>query len=382
MPYKRPTLTELREKNRAQLQSGLRENGTLLRFSNSGVLADVDAGLSHLHYGYLDYIAQQTTPFTSTDEWQAGWAALKGIFQKAAAPASSPAYQITGMAGTVVSVGAILNRGDGYQYRLDNAVIIGPNGKGSGAVTAILPASVDDDICGGSQGNAAAGTCLTLDIAWPGAETEGILLEPATGGTDIEDKQKFRSRMLSAYQNPPQGGSDSDYQKWALTVPGVTRCWVKRHLLGAGSVGVYIMCDDSNKNRQGFPNGTNGISQSDDWGAVRATGDQGRVADSIYPLQPVTARVYVCSPVAREIDFELQGISGADKSVTEAIASAIDQVFVTHGDPRGGAGIALSDLNRAIDNVPGTGGVVLLSPRFNITLDKGELPVRGRIVYL
>jgi uncharacterized phage protein gp47/JayE len=41
----------------------------------------MDAGMSHLHYAYLDYIALQTNPFTATDEWLAGWMALTDIPQ-------------------------------------------------------------------------------------------------------------------------------------------------------------------------------------------------------------------------------------------------------------------------------------------------------------
>ena len=89
MPFKRPTLTELREKNRTQLQSELRKTGALLRYSNMRVLADADAGLAHLHYGYLDYIALQATPFNATDEWLSGWAGLKSVYQNAANPAST-----------------------------------------------------------------------------------------------------------------------------------------------------------------------------------------------------------------------------------------------------------------------------------------------------
>ncbi|HEN7343319.1 TPA: phage baseplate protein, partial [Serratia marcescens] len=57
MPFNRPTLTELRAKNRTQLQAELKKTGALLRYSNMRVLVDADAGLAHLHYGYLDYIA-------------------------------------------------------------------------------------------------------------------------------------------------------------------------------------------------------------------------------------------------------------------------------------------------------------------------------------
>ncbi len=381
MPFKRPTLTELRDKNRIQLESELRNTGSLLRFSNMRILADADAGLSHLHYGYLDYIALQCTPYTSTDEWLSGWAAMKSVYQNAAYAAQTVAYQFSGTPGAKVAKGIILNRGDGYQYRLDAGVTIGPDGIGAGALTAILPDIVSDPSGGGMSGNANAGTILTLDVALPGIDSSGVMIEPAVGGADIEEQENFRARMLLAYQNPPQGGSDTDYKQWALAVPGVTRCWVKRRLMGVGTVGVYIMCDGDDETNHGFPVGTDGISQLDDWGAAKATGDQGRVADHIYPLQPVTALTYVCSPIEKIIDFEISGISHVGSDITTAIDAAIDNVFFEGGNPDGSGKIFVSDLNRAIGDIEGTAGFILESPNVNILLGVGELPIRGEVNY-
>jgi uncharacterized phage protein gp47/JayE len=381
MPFKRPTLTELRDKNRTQLQSELRNTGALLRYSNMRVLADADAGLAHLHYGYLDYIALQATPFNSTDEWLAGWAGLKSVYQNAANPAATPSYKFSGTPGAPVGKGAVLRRGDGYRYSLIDAVTIGPDGTGYGKLTAILPDIIDAPTGGGIDGNADAGTSLTLDISLPGIDASGVMIEPATGGADIETQESLRARMLLAYQNPPQGGSDTDYEQWTLAVPGVTRCWVKRRLMGAGSVGVYIMCDGNDETNHGFPVGTDGISQLDDWGAQKATGDQGRVADYIYPRAPVTALVYVCSPVPKTVDFEISGISHVGSDITAAIAKAIDNVFFEGGTPVGNGRIFLSDLNRAIGDIDGTAGFILVSPATNIDLAVGELPVRGEVNY-
>ncbi|UAN61531.1 baseplate J/gp47 family protein [Serratia sp. JSRIV006] len=381
MPFKRPTLTELREQNRTQLQAELRKTGSLLRFSNMKILADVDAGMAHLHYGYLDYIALQATPYTATDEWLSGWAAMKSVYQNAATAAQTENYQFTGTVGASIGSGAILNRGDGYQYRLDDGVAIGSDRTATGKLTAILPDIVNDPTGGGYAGNAPTGTILTLDTATPGIDSTGRMIEPAVGGADIEDKENFRARMLLAYQNPPQGGSDTDYKQWALAVPGVTRCWIKRRLMGAGTVGVYIMCDGNDETNHGFPVGTDGISQLDDWGAAKATGDQGRVADYIYPLQPVTALVYVCSPVEKIIGFEISGISNVGSDVTTAINNAIDNVFFEDGNPDGTGKIYISDLNRAIGDVDGTAGFILVSPSVNITLEVGDLPVRGEVTY-
>ncbi|GDS49399.1 hypothetical protein BvCmsSINP027_00607 [Escherichia coli] len=50
MPFKRKTLSELRQENRQFMQAELESVGALLRFGNLKVLADMDAGMAHLHY--------------------------------------------------------------------------------------------------------------------------------------------------------------------------------------------------------------------------------------------------------------------------------------------------------------------------------------------
>ncbi|ENA1760175.1 baseplate J/gp47 family protein [Yersinia ruckeri] len=377
MPFNRPTLTELRQRNKSYIQSELKTTGSLLRFSNLGVISDADAGLAHLHYGYLDYIALQATPFHATDEYLAGWAALKDVFQKPANPATCPSVLFTGTAGRTIAAGAVLNRADGYQYILDSDVTIAPAGTGTGSVTAILSSPLDDVTGGGVAGNADAGTLLTLDVAVEGIPSAAIATVKIAGGADIESEDAFRSRMLLAYQNTPQGGNDNDYRLWALAVPGVTRCWVARRLMGAGTVGIYFMCDGNDNG--GFPQGSDGISQREQWGAIKATGDQLRVADAIYPLQPIIALVYACAPTKKPIDFVIAGIAGAGSATVEAINAAIDEVFFEEGEP--GGKIYWSSLLLAIGDVPGTSGFVLTSPSTNTQLAIGELPVRGRVTY-
>ncbi|CRE62079.1 TPA: baseplate J/gp47 family protein [Yersinia enterocolitica] len=378
MPFNRPTLSELRQRNLSYIQSELKTGGNLLRFSNIGVISDADAGMAHLHYGYLDYIAQQSTPYHATDEYLAAWAALKDVFRKPANPATCPIVEFSGTAGRVILAGSLLNRADGYQYRLDHGVTLGADGTGTGSITAVLPSVLDDTTGGGIAGNADAGTSLTLDVAIDGVMSVATAIVKISGGADIESEDAFRSRMLLAYQNTPQGGNDTDYRGWALAVPGVTRCWVKRRLQGVGTVGVYIMCDGNDSG--GFPVGTDGVSQLEEWGAVKATGDQARVADFVYPLQPIIAIIYVCAPIAAPVNFVISGISTASSETTTAINAAIDEVFFTEGEP--GGKILLSSLLLAIGDVTGTSGFILDSPTTNIQLDTGQLPIRGTVTYL
>ncbi len=380
MPFKRATLSELRDQNRAFMQSELEAVGQLLRFSNLKVLADMDAGMAHLHYAYLDYIAKQSTPFNATDENLAGWMAMKSVYRKPASAAQSPSAQAKGTVGAILPAGTVLNRSDGYQYTTDTELIITTTGYGTASVTAVLPDISDDVTGGGASGNAAAGTILTLDSNAPGIENQVTLLVAATGGADIEDEEDFRSRGLLAFQNPPQGGSDADYKSWAQAVSGVTRAWVKRRLNGAGTVGVYIMCD--NNSNGGFPVGTDGISQLEDWGAVKATGDQLAVADYIYPRQTDTAIVFVCSPIQKTINLVIAGLTDADSTIVAAIKTALTDLFFDAAQPDGTGIVYLSDINLAISSISGTAGYILNSPAANITFNTGEIPVLGTVSFV
>lgn len=390
MPFARPTLSELRTRNVAFIESELKGKGlgALLRFSNLRVLANADAGMAHLHYGYLDYIALQTTPYTATDEWLSGWAALKNVFRKPAAAASCKKVQFDGTAGKKISAGSILRFQNSYGYTLDNDVTIGSDGTGYGTITAILPDPTIDPTGGGNAGNQPAGTLLTLDVSLAGVESTATAIDPIIGGADIENEEAFRARMLLAWQDIAQGGNDTDYERWALEIPGISRAWVVRRMMGGGTVGIYIMCDGVSGHPDGFPIGTNGVSKNEPDNANVATGDQGRVADGLYLLHNVTAEVWVCSPIRKPVDFVISGIKTISDETKAAIQSAIDQVFFNEGRPgvkpavdTPPVSISLSSFEVAIGSIPGTKGFVIQSPTGDVIPDVGELAVTGEISY-
>lgn len=382
MPFNRPTLTELRSRNKSYLLTQLKTVGALLRFSNMGILADVDAGMAHLHYGYLDWIAKQSNPYTATDEYLAAWAALKDVYRKAASAATCKRVTFTGTAKSIIPAGTVLNRADGYQYTTDAEVTIGSTKTSTGTITAVLPDTSADASGGGEDGNAGAGTPLTLDVSLDGVDNTATATEAITGGADIEDEEVFRSRMLLAYQEPAQGGSDADYKEWALEVPGVTRAWVAPRLLGAGTVGVYFMMDPDGAtiNDKGFPVGTDGYAAKEkQYSGKVATGDQLTVANYIYEQRPVTATLYVASPIKTAIPFEISGIATAASSVKAELEKAISGIFFDKGQP--GGTIFLTDIIAAIATVDDTAGFLVTSPTQNIVMGTGQLPVLGKVSY-
>ena len=387
MPFSRPTLSDLRAQVAADIASGVPGADALLRFSNLNVVGTVQAGLSHLHFGYLDWISKQSNPYTATDEFLEAWAALKKIYRDPATAATGT-VTFSGAAGTLLPSGTLLARGDGYAYQTtaDGTV----SGGGSVTVPAEAVLSPIDPVTNptgnGAAGNTAAGTVITLATAVSGIQSSGIAATAFTGGADVELDDALRTRMLQAYQNVPSGGTTGDYVRWALAVPGITRAWCIPNGFGNGTVVVYAMLDASESGNNGFPVGTNGVSQYDKGyggfprGAV-ATGDQLTLADGIIPYQPVTALVYGVAPNPNTINFSITGL-GTPSSVTKGlIAAAISSVLYDQGVPISGTSIALSAIESAIAAIAGTEGFVITSPTGNITNSNGELPILGTVTY-
>lgn len=369
MPYQRPTLTELQQQVASDIAASTPGSDPLLRFANLKITGRAQAGLAHLHYGYIDYIAKQAVPWTSTGEYLAGWGALRNTFQKSPTAASG-VVPFLGEPGRSIPAGTSGTRGDGVTYTSQADATVQANG-------IAIVSFVADQV--GAAGNCDAGTVITLGVAIPGVQSSGTASAAFTGGADAEEEAEFSERVMSAFQATPQGGAAGDYSTWALDVPGVTRAWVVRNGFGVGTVVVYVMFDDAQAAHGGFPQGSDGVAADDQARGVVASGDQLTVANAIFPLQPVTALAYVCSPIPNAINFTITGLSGASDATKAAISAAIVEVFRSNGVP--GGTIDMSDINSAIGSIPGTGGFVITSPVGNITNSTGQIPTLGAITY-
>ena len=373
MPFNRPSLSDLRAMVAQDIAAALPGTDPLLRFSNLGVLSQVLAGLSHLHYGYIDWVAQQAVPYTATDEFLEMWAALRNITRNPATQASGP-VTFSGNAGASIPTGTALSRSDGTPCTVTAGGAIGSGG----TVTVSVQINADPAGLTGAFGNCAAGTQFNLTSPIAGVQPMGTAASAFTGGADLEAYGSLRSRMLQAFQVTPQGGAGSDYITWALAVPGVTRAWVTPLGMGAGTVTVRFMMDGAESAYNGFPQGTNGVAAAETR-ATPATGDQLAVANAIYPLQPVTALVYAVAPTPNAVNFTLTGLTGASALLQSQIAASIAGVFQLLGAP--GGTVPLSAIESAIAALPGTSGFVITSPAGNIASPVGALPVLGTVTY-
>jgi uncharacterized phage protein gp47/JayE len=349
MPYQRPSLTALRNQAIQDITaSGVPGLTGLLRNAVLRVLAWCMAALAYSVYGYADWIARMSVPFTAQDEFLYAWAALVGIYPKEATAANGQAT-FTGALGTLLPAETPLARQDGttYQTTADGTI------DDTGNVTVRMVATVLGEFT-----NCDAGTAISISTPVAGINSNGLTVGPTTGGADQETQEQLRSRMLFRYRQPPQGGARSDYVEWASEVPGVTRAWAASFVAGTVTVGVMF---DGNGN-EGFPNGTNGTSRYE----VRpsstgvATGDQLIVADHIYPLQPVTALVQVFSPVAYPVNITLTQLTPNTAEVRGQIVAALNDMFLMEAVP--GGTIWPSQLYDAINAVQGVEHFTILVP--------------------
>lgn len=366
MSFARKTLTDLQN----EAAQDLADAGPLLRFSNLGIVGKALANQANDHYGYLDYIAKQSNPYTATDEFLEAWAALKGVYRKAASNATG-SITFTGVPTTVIGSGLTVVRTDGTLFTTTSSATV----SGGGTATVTAEANPDDAGLTGAFGNTIVGVQMALAIGIVGVQTTGVVSTAFVGGADLESDDDLRTRMLEAYQNPPQGGSAADYELWALQVPGITRAWCVRNGMGVGTVSVFFMMDDVESAYDGFPQGDNGVATNEPRD-VTATGDQLILADYLYDLQPVTALVYAVAPAAHAVNFTISGIlSGSQAAVLVAIAD----VFYRNGVPSGT--IYLADVWSAISAITGVTDFIIASPVVDIVCPSGTLPTVGTVSF-
>ena len=68
---------------------------------------------------------------------------------------------------------------------------------------------------------------------------------PTSGGTDVESDEVYRDRILLDWRGSSGAGTVADYQRWALSYPGVGFVTVEAVAFGAGTVSVVITDSDN-----------------------------------------------------------------------------------------------------------------------------------------
>lgn len=349
MPMNRPTLEELIDTGAAEFESRL--PGVLARVRRSivGVLNRVlAAGLSAL-YQYAEWLNKQAWPDQADEEYLAGHGLRWGV-ERTPAVAATGTVRLTGTDGAVVAAGTTLRRADGLLYTTTAEGAIA-----AGQVLVSVQASTL-----GQDGNAGIGTALSLASPIAGVVSAATAYTALAGGSDIEDVDAYRARILARIRKPPQGGNTDDYLAWMLAVPGVTRAWVYPGEQGAGSVVLRFMRDD-------------------DVSPIPDAGEVATVQAAVDAVRPVTASVYVVAPVATPLNFTIQ-LTPNTSAVRGAVEAELRDLILREAQP--GGTLLLSHLREAVSSAAGETDHVMTVPSANVVHGTGQIATMGVITWL
>ncbi|MCC0680417.1 baseplate J/gp47 family protein [Clostridioides sp. ES-S-0005-03] len=164
----------------------------------------------------------------------------KGVFKNQPTKATG-VITFTGMQRTIITKGTIVttiatDEKQSIEFELLETKTIGEN------ETVDIKAECRET---GSIGNVSKGSISVLLGSINGIKSVNNK-EDFKGGTDIEDEEHFRERVLVSEQEDRLSGASSDYIRWAKEVDGVGYAYVVPEWNGAGTVKVLIL----DKNRK------------------------------------------------------------------------------------------------------------------------------------
>lgn len=234
----------------------------------------------------------------------------------------------------------------------------------TGAVTLL----VHSDAIGASA-NREAGAQLTLIDPALQPTLDGIALvgdDGIGGGAEAEDDDSLRARVLDRKRRPPQGGAESDYEQFALAVPGVVKAWAHRFAHGPGTIGVWFL----------FAGRENLIPTDGDVLAVQDYIDQKRL---------IRAAIVVSAPEPYPVDITIYGLADDSEKVRAAIRVSLEKMFFERARPgvaASPAAFSRSWISEAISQAIGEDRHQLISPVGDFLFNDGRIPVVGEIDYV
>jgi uncharacterized phage protein gp47/JayE len=353
MAFSRPTIKELQDRIVGDIEVSTGQTVPLLKRAFLRVLAKVFAGVAHLLYGFMIWISRQTFVDTAEAENLDRIASFYGITRKPASFASGNIQVTTSVDGIAIPEGTRWQAPSGIEYELETGVIVDDAGNFTIQVTALQS---------GDAGNVATDEKIIIVSPISGMLTEATVLTPGiTGGFNEESDDELRQRVLDRIQSPPQGGSVTDYIRWAKEVAGVTRVWVYGNFPGIGEVFIVFTTD----------NAVGGIIPD----GAKVT----EVQDYIDERRPVTANVNVDAPVLKPVNFTID-LTPDTPETRDAVIAELDSYFALNGNPD--ITIPLSQLNEAISKAEGETDHNMTVPAAPIVVAKNEIPVRGTMTWL
>jgi uncharacterized phage protein gp47/JayE len=358
MPWNTPTLREVRSLVRDSVHGSLPGSDATIPNSVLRVMSDNQGALCFLTLEYIDWLALQLLPDTAETEWLDRHGNIwlvnaDGTTGRKQATMATGTVTATGINGSIVPAGALMGTGQNATYQVTSQVVI------SSGPTIIPATSLVPGIVGNLQSED------TLAFLSPPPGVDGTLtVITMDGGADTETDDELRTRILRRIQQPPMGGDATDYEQWALAVPGVTRAWSSPNEMGIGTMTIRFLMDDLRVDDDGWPTGP----------------DIATVADYIDKMRPVTVKdCYVVAPIKQFMDVTIANLVPNATETQAEIELSLHNMLLVRAAP--GQTIFASWINYAIMNAPSVISFDLVSNTDFVMANPGSMAVLGTINY-
>jgi len=362
LPFSRPTLTQICDRIKTDMETRIIGVGSLLRRSTLKVLSKVYGGAIHLCYGFLKYMGDQLFILTADENYLIIHGTEYGLNKEVAVKATG-SISISGTADTVIPAATKIKSTSGYVYLTDESVTV----KADGLVGANITAEV-----AGEDSNEDAGTILSFISPIVNIDTSvTVEMGGITGGLDAETVEEFRTRLLTRKRQPSHGGSANDYVTWTKEVSGVTRAWCLPAYNGIGTVGVAFTRDNDNSI---VPNATQReiveeyIIEHEDPASGEIIG---------IPVGCQTG-LTIIELETQSIDFIISVFPNTT-IIQTAIEAELEDLLYREGGP--GETIYLSEINEAICSAQYNFNHVIVTPIVDITSSNTQVPVLGDVLF-
>lgn len=231
----------------------------------------------------------------------------------------------------------------------------------------------------GTVGNADAGTTLSISGAPAGADSTALVtFGGLAGGTEIEDTEAFRARILEALGTDYGMFSAAEIKIVAKQIPGVTRVWVREaELYTTTPVDVY---EGQVKIAFVRDNDANIFPSDQEVATVKA-----HIVETIMPAHTAEEDVMVISPTPLAVNFTFTALSPDTPSMRQAIQASLVQFFDEGVDF--GTDIPQDQYRCAIQDTwdterrQGVTSFTLSGPTGTVAVGGDELPILGTITW-
>lgn len=218
----------------------------------------------------------------------------------------------------------------------------------------------------GIIGNLPVGTVLNIANPLDGIPSTATVTEIKIEGSEDEETENYRKRVLYKFKNKAQGGSAIDYYLWATEVSGIVDALP--YIISDGIVSLYLIADGSGLNRS--PSGNLSPNPFPKWENGQFTeftgsGQMLAVAKSIegseegvHDRRPINARVQLLKPNYVGFSVEIQGITSTDynSKIKDVLIQKLDSKrpnLVVLNYPVSNAKINKMQLTGEINNIIG-----------------------------